>query len=74
MKAKVITGLKSDAMPSVVDRNFAVFITRSERNAITRYEFQVIQGNIMAKFAYILLSQIKYGCKKPSIYGDTLDI
>ena len=42
MKAKVITGLKSDAMPSVVDRSFAVFITRGGRNAITRDEFQVI--------------------------------
>ena len=34
----VITGLKSDAILSVVDRNVAMFTTR---HAIMRYEFQV---------------------------------
>ena len=34
----IITGLKSDAILSVVDRNVAIFTTR---HAITCYEFQV---------------------------------
>ena len=34
----IITGLKSYAILSVVDRNVAIFTTR---HAITRYEFQV---------------------------------
>ena len=50
----IITGLKSGAILSVVDRNVAIFATR---RAIARYEFQII-----AKFAYILLPQIKYDC------------
>ena len=39
----MITGLKSDAILSVVDRNVEIFITRQ---AITRYEFQVSQGKL----------------------------
>ena len=39
----IITGLKSDAILSVVDRNVAIFTTR---HAITRYEFQVSQGKL----------------------------
>ena len=34
----IITGLRSDAVLSVVDTNVAIFTTR---HAITRYEFQV---------------------------------
>ena len=39
----IITGLKSDAILSVLDRNVAIFTTR---HAITRYEFQVSQGKL----------------------------
>ena len=39
----IITGLKSDAILSVVDRNVATFTTR---HAITRYKFQVSQSKL----------------------------
>ena len=52
----IITGLKSYTILSIVDRNVAIFTTR---HAISRYEFQ---GQIIAKFTYILLPQIKYDC------------
>ena len=38
LKILLITGLKSDAILSVVDRNVAIFTTP---HMITRYEFQV---------------------------------
>ena len=37
LEISIITGLKSDAILSVVDRNVAVFTTR---HAITGYEFK----------------------------------
>ena len=39
----MITGLKSDAILSIVDRNVAILITRQ---VIMRYEFQVSQGKL----------------------------
>ena len=43
LKILMITGLKSDAILSFVDRNVSIFTTR---HAITRYEFQVSQGKL----------------------------
>ena len=60
MQIFIVTGLKSDVKLSVVDRNVAICTTC---HVITRYEFQVSQDKIIiAKFAYILLPQIKYDC------------
>ena len=39
----IITGLKSDTILSVVDRNVAIFTTRQAK---TRSEFQVSQGKL----------------------------
>ena len=43
LEVLIITGLKSDATLSVVDRNVAIFTTR---HAMKRYEFQVSQGKL----------------------------
>ena len=51
-----LTWLKSDAILSVVVITVAIFTTR---RTISLYEFQ---GQITAKFTYILLPQIKYDC------------
>ena len=39
----IITGMKSDAIASIVDRNVAIFTTR---HVIMRYEVQVSQGKL----------------------------
>ena len=74
-----VTGLRSDAILSVVDRNVAIFKTR---HATTCYEFQVSQGKLwqnsltfyFPKWRTIVLIFLNhfYDCKKPS--KDTLDI
>ena len=53
----IITGLKSDMILSVVDRNVLIFYNPTHDNSlwVSREPEQII-----AKFAYSLLSQMKY--------------
>ena len=60
MEKFIITELKSDAILAVVDRNVATFTTFPARdNALSASSKP---GQIIAKFAYILLPQIKHDC------------
>ena len=78
MEIYIITGLKSDAILSVVDRNVAIF---TARHAIMRYEFQISQDKLQQNSLTLCFPKLRttvliflnhfYGCKKPST--DTSD-